>query len=66
MMLNHVVMMDSSANWAMLNDTTVLDGFTVSGGAGLSNSSISINGFDMYDDDGAGIYAFGGHQPYKN
>ncbi|MDF9829246.1 right-handed parallel beta-helix repeat-containing protein [Parabacteroides sp. PF5-6] len=51
----HVVIMASSEN-----ETTTLDGFTITGGKSKYNSgTITVNGESVYREYGAGIYAFG-------
>ncbi|MDX2133528.1 MAG: lamin tail domain-containing protein [Saprospiraceae bacterium] len=56
----HVVLMDSSANWAAVNDTTRLDGFTVTLGRATLNNEIFVNNKDISRASGAGVMVRGG------
>jgi hypothetical protein len=53
----HVVLIDSSANWNIANDTTKLVGFTVRNGNANAYNSLILNGnFYTNSYEGAGIY----------
>jgi hypothetical protein len=52
----HVVLMDSTGAWGQTNDTSILDGFTVTHGSGITIDSSVVNYSRIWDDRGNAIY----------
>jgi len=63
----HVVVMDSASNWVPLNDTTILNGFTIEyGNASIQFSTIGVNGNPIGQGSGGGIIAYFSNNKMEN
>ncbi len=56
----HVVLADSSANWATTGSITKINGFTIKNGNCNGVGTLSLNNKNIYSDSGAGIYVGSG------
>jgi hypothetical protein len=62
----HVVTLDDPFNWNNSSDSTVLDGFTITGGVANANTSYMLNGSTLNHNTGGAINAFAGFNRISN
>ena len=56
----HVVYIDASPLWTPANATTTLDGFIITGAEAQNPTVYPLNGFDLHQNYGGGVYINGG------
>jgi len=62
----HVVYIDANAYWTPANSVTTLDGFNISGAIADGNEILPLNGFDLHQNFGGGVYVNGGNVHISN
>ncbi len=62
----HVVYIDASIYWTPAGDVTTLDGFSISGAIADGAEIIPLNGFDLHQNYGGGVYVNSGNVAINN